>query len=673
MKIRWKDILKNLDIDHEYEGVRYCPKWYGACPFTNKNLLESPNYNPILKLPTSNILEDSGNAEDISNNKDKEEENTDISINSLEINKHHSPQDVKTKDVDDISKALADAMLESSLCDKDKLDTSPAEPYCMDIQSPSLLSEDILVEDSDLEDVTEIPEDELFDNKVFPNPFLLSPEYVNMKESLYSMSENITSMDIGLMSSENALGGDSSVANLKLSIENSFLNETLRETEIKHLSNKTNDEAFKKPCLSEISDNNEILANSQLIADTHAQNNENDIHFTTTITRCNEDGGYFTTTATKEIDITATTKPPTIEFDKSSEIAVIDTVKDSTTISTTTKTATEFNGNVSSVETICDNKYVETDIPIFQLEGIEDSADIQQHNNNSCSENESEDSGNDEKGTHLLSINFENNYSRESLNGTEFESCPHVQSRKTSAATDDQVETRYIAKSPTGETLDKLPPWIAQMIRVSTPTSPREKKKTQLTDSDFEECLCQKTREELELKKEQIELNKELLGIVENANKFVKENMKTHNGCSTPKELMQNVISQQTTPENSESDSPLKPKDLAKIKTPTSKRAKEINESSFLSPISNSEASVFIQKTPSLKLVAENYGSDDQTDGEKLKLLDASEKKCPYCSFEPETSTKIVLPLSLGEEQLKFMEIQAQVSVEIWIIFFSFY
>lgn len=662
MKIRWKDILQNLDIDNEYEGVRYCPKWYGACPYTNKNLMQSPNCDQIIKSSSRTSLEDSGNAEDISNNEG--DENGDISINSMD-NESHSPppQDVKTKNVNDISKALADAMLESNLCDKDRLNISITEPLCVDIQSPRLFSEEILVDNSDVEDIPEIPEDELFDNKVFPNPFMMSPEYVNMKESLYSMSENIASVDFELMSSETALEGDIPALNLKSNNENCLLNASCQQVD-EH-SNKING-CSKGPCLNEISDN-EILDRSS--ADIYPQFNR----------KVNQVKHFQTTT---EIDTTTTTlvngihsKPNTptsavkTEFDEnsSSEIAgIIETANTATTLETTTTPntigTTEVDGNISSVETTFDNdEYDETDIPVFQLDDIQDADDeSQQQNTNSGSENE--DSGNDEKRTDLLSINFENNHSRESLNG--IESCPHVQSRKTSTVSvnDDQVETRYIAKSPTGETLDKLPPWIAQMIRVSTPTSPREKKEIQLTDIEFEECLCQKTKEELELKKEQIELNKELLGIVENANKFVKENMKSHSGRSTPKELMQNATSESQ--DDNDADAPSKPRGLALTETPTSKHINEINESSFLSPISNSEASVFIQRTPSLKLVAEENGSIDRTDGtEKLKLPDSREKKCPYCSFEAETSTKIVLPLSLGEEQLKFMEIQAQVGV----------
>ena len=646
MKIRWKDILQNLDIDHEYEGVRYCPKWYGACPYTNKNLLESPNCNPLLKSPSCNSLEDSGNAEDISNDKGQEDENADISMNSLGNNVlSHSPQqDVKTKNVDDISKALADAMLESSLCDKERLDVSLTEPLCVDIQSPRCFSEDILLNNSDAEDIPEIPEDELFDNKVFPNPFMLSPEHINMKESLYSMSENIASVDFELMSSETALESGNTTAHIKPGIENSLLNEPCQEVENGELSNEING-VLKEPS------NEEIVHYSS--ADSHFQQcNEKDHnetkHFQTTTTDTKEINTTLITTELNENPISDTT-------------AIIETEKNRTQSSTTIETKADE--NILSVETPCDkDDYDETDIPVFQLDDIQDTYDEQQNIDNH-SQNELEDSCNDEKSTDLLSINFENNRSQESLNRTE--SCSHIQSQKTAAANADQVETRYIAKSPTGETLDKLPPWIAQMIRVSTPTSPREKKEMQLTDTEFEECLTQKTKDELELKKEQIELNKELLGIVENANKFVKENMKTHSGRSTPKELMQNATSQLTPPEDNEADIPTKPKDLAITQTPTNKNISELNESSFLSPISNSEASVFIKRTPSLKLVAEENGSVDRADDMKyLDLPDAAEKKCPYCSFEAETSTKIVLPLSLGEENLKFMELQAQVGLK---------
>ena len=651
MKIRWKDILKNLDIDHEYEGVRYCPKWYGACPDGSKNLLNSPTFSPKLQSSTNNDLVDYQNTKDVSNNILEEDRNAEYSIDCQGI----TPTDLNNEDIDNISKALADAMLESdkssSLCNKDRLDLRLTEPLFADLKSPRsprLFSDNVLVDYSDTEDIPEIPEHELFDNKVFPNPFMLSPEYVNRKESLYSMSENIASLDLDLMISKIALESDGQVDNSKLNFENASLNGTCEKSEGADLFllNKTNDQSSKQSfCPIEMDD---------------YYNKEQDEYTTDTIhSQCNGDDDLplLNTTRTATMTITANTD----------EIHI-----------TTTEDADEN----PFVETTLNDKNGETtDIPVFQLDDIDGDEEQQNDclvsgnqyislNNNSQFGNESgEDNDNKEKDTGLetetpstnfLSIAIENNHRRESLNTTEF--CSHVQMRKTSRD-DDSLEKRYIARSPTGETLEKLPPWIAQMIRVSTPTSPRERKEKQFLDTDLEECLCQITREELELKKEQIELNKELLGIVENANKFVQENLKAHSGRSTPKGLLYTDTSHLTLSESNDI-TPIQNDSINTLRSTPIKVHYSIyegSESSFLSPLSNSEANVFIHKTPSLKLVTEE-NTDNTDSGIRLKLPTA--EKCPYCSFEPGTTTKVVLPLSLGEEQLKFMEIQAQVSLK---------
>ena len=651
MKLRWKDILKNMDVDHEYEGVRYCPKWYRGCDDESKDNVYTPKYD---WSKVKSIIDSASPELD-------KHVGIDISIQDNSDNSDR-PNFNKQDEVDEISKALADAMLESvssSLSDKDVLDISLTKhdlSALVSTRSPRF-SDNVLVDHSDTEDVPEIPEDELFDNKVFPNPFEMSPEYVNRKESLYSMSENITSLNLDALTSKLFLqnGGGDQVKLTNYVTENSTMNQicegkrNIDPSLLKSMNSQLNSNISSTDKMIECNGNPEIIPSDNCNDSIQCQNNEDDTDQSPLYTDTNE----------------------TIKTEKS---------------------------NLDLVETCADKKsYDHLDQPVFQFDDIGDILATQRTSSEEdCSINENENANsnsnnneiendyedgigeiNKEKdlittnSNYLSAIPYENTFSRESLNTTEI--CSHeIQTRKLSVD-DGYFETPHIAKSPTGETLEKLPPWIAQMIQASTPTSPRESKENKnIIDIDLEECLCQQTKEELELRKGQVELNKEVLGIVENANKFVNENMKFQSKQSTPKigAILKSVLLES----NADDETPIHDvtptrgvtkSDYYSFTTNNARRDLLKDESSFLSPLSNSEANVFIHKTPSLKLV--NEEDKDFKDGPGNTVVEESVtskySSCPYCSFEPETSTKFVLPLSLGEEQLKFMEIQAQVNL----------
>ena len=201
---------------------------------------------------------------------------------------------------------------------------------------------------------------------------------------------------------------------------------------------------------------------------------------------------------------------------------------------------------------------------------------------------------------------------------------------------------RDCVKSPTGETLDKLPPWIAQMIKASTPPQPltktarsrsliptevHKKRLTRNNSFDNDSALPVKT----------VNYDKNLLGIVENANKYLLEQMHLHNE-KVPTVSLPPVVAEQSL-----------------LKEPVRKSDMPVMG---ISAFQNDNDS-FLVDTPKFQFIP---SSTDSVDSVK-KSANLELNTCPYCDFDPAHPPKIVLPSStaLGEEQLKFIEIQAQV------------
>ncbi|XP_066923802.1 uncharacterized protein [Clytia hemisphaerica] len=637
MKIRWKDILKNLDIDNEYEGVRYCPRWYKACPFSN-----SINSKPIVNFDTGlSELEDS-----VENLNQNGQGATDVIDEDAGCTSEDEDISVETND---ISKALADAMLDEG--DKQSAASHAKQKHCSNegqgdskavpeiiidgqfINSPRPFSDNVLI-DYDEADLDEIPEDELFDNKVFPNPFEMSPEYVNTRETLFSLSENIISLDIDSLHSPKSP-----------SKEITKTNDNLTEN-VDIQSNKPYDN-INQPENGTISGNCSNTSQPEHITENGLENNSR--CDSDNLTEHNETINDTEQCEINDIDIPHQAKSSADEENDESEVL-------------TNGCAT--NNNVSTVF-LFEEDSINSNSEEVERERMDNSYPSHNSNENitqTCKTNS------DREGSEVDLIKA--SLSVDNINGKENENtllddngrCKHTE---TLEVPESPNEKPFIARSPTGQMLEKLPPWIAQMIRASTPTSPKERAKDTERKIDvneiFEQCLCQKTREELELRKEQIELNKELLGIVENANKFVEQNMKVCSRGNTPKQDVEDgdvqfIPIKQTSNEANETG----------ITSSQSLKDVRTLESNFLSPLSSSEASVFLRPTPSLKLVVDDGAStlvEEEVDGASPQRDEdgVESKKCPYCSFEPDSSTKIVLPSSVGEEQLKFMEIQAQV------------
>jgi hypothetical protein len=574
--------LQNLDIDNEYEGVRYCPKWFGACPD-----------NELKKNVVKNVVVDEDLMSSLTDSSEKQDEN-EISTKMNDID-YSNYKDLS--DIDDISVALADAMLE---CDNERNSKSP--DYFYPGISPRKDIDSTLAE---YEDAEIIPESELFDNKVFPNPFMLSPEYVNTQESLYSLSENIECLDIYSLATK----------------KNTVVNTEIESNRDEDINDKFVNFEKEKDLISDTVIVEQVL---DRIIESIVRNN---------LLEC---------------------KNPKPHSQEKALYSDIQTDK-------VLKIYVENNPEIK-IDQFHRNNIIYGDFPNIDcfVEEENDNNDMENKNGNEDkTENDFEDDNNDTNDTknNVLDKGQKENDVSVYFTPKKSESIQIKRNgnllkvHETKKLDTSKNKNLNVAKSPTGESLERLPPWIAQMIRASTPTSPKQSdKKTDYFEGDLQKCLCIETQEEIELRKGQVELNKELIGIVQNANKYVEENMKLHSGSNTPKpgsEISSPVLAR-TSEQSEKYDLP--PSELFE-----NNREEESNNGSlFLAPLSASEADVFLNQTPSLKIIM-----DEKTE---VDGADVTSKKCPYCSFETATSTKIVLPASLGEDQLKFMGIQAKAS-----------
>ncbi|XP_065661460.1 uncharacterized protein LOC101241039 isoform X3 [Hydra vulgaris] len=194
-------------------------------------------------------------------------------------------------------------------------------------------------------------------------------------------------------------------------------------------------------------------------------------------------------------------------------------------------------------------------------------------------------------------------------------------------------------KSPTGEILDNLPPWIAQMIKASTPPQSLTKLKRAKSLVRAETSNRRYTR--LNSFDSALPYDNNLLGIVENANKYLLEQMHLHTEKVGTVSLSQ-VVADELSPKE-----PVKKSDTSVLDIIGTQGIFNQNDDSFLVDI------------PKFQFILNNKDFNDSLN----KSVNSGLNSCPYCNFDPAHPPKIILPSStaLGEEQLKFIEIQAQV------------
>jgi len=221
---------------------------------------------------------------------------------------------------------------------------------------------------------------------------------------------------------------------------------------------------------------------------------------------------------------------------------------------------------------------------------------------------------------------------------------------------------RPLARSPTGESLKNVPPWIAQMINSSGKKTNNEKtdnsKNLKIKNEvNFETERFKKTFVEsnspakIDTKHTSKSQNKELLGIVENANRILQKQIKDHIELNSPKQ------SPHQSPKHRKLEK-LAKKSSLDIKMDFDKICSPSNDA-MMSPLSFHESeNIFLVDTPKFKFISDS--TNDNVDNDP-QISNRSNKNCPYCNFKPDDALSVHLPASLGDEQLKFMSIQAQV------------
>ena len=775
MKLRWKKLLKTLV--NEYEGVRYCPKWYSACPENANEHIES--------FPTAKATVSTSTSEDTSelieevraknvdvkvmiprmiSTDEFEQENPDIELKSLGLicheNSHEElcipnyneirpssyedklsqvyqllksrgnsdaeievelsrlnlldlpsvpvqeqtngvftpdmepvqeqtngiftpdtdvdgalasenfPQNKKsdyisgndtgkqsedsenpecnvTCNISDLSEALADAMLEvdsesctaetskQEVCSNSSAEYIPilSKRESFDVvypeTSPRIIYDNVVHVDQVDTEYAE-PEDQV-DNAinneghiVYPNPFTLPAEYINNQESLYSKSDNFASLDfINLNDSEHSKRAET--------IE-TFVAPTVRDTPDK----KNVDSVIKDTSTLNI---------SELTVKLTKELNERTAGSTPDCTsEMLDTPEYIATDVTTEND--------TSRFDHG------DTCIEATDMSISTpKNIENNNGRIHENKTLFANTPQQLHLELSPRNSMlyENLANFNFEENSVESDARSANSTPAETAEIdiidcVADITCDNVFTsaKEKYNVLDNSHIDKEFSNKTELRTEKRPSVT--TESPTGESLEKLPPWIAQIIKASTPPMPHTHKPQKINKQQKEMVNMQSHTSPIN---RALVHDKNILGIVEKASKYLQENV--NSGNSTPETTHKQCDRVKTDEESND-------------KKNTQKHSKKSISENFsqrsfiLQNHSEDEVDLSMNHTPKFKFVSNGVDDIDfQKDAKKYK---SKYVDCPYCNFKPEDSAKIVLPASMGEDQLKFMEIQAQVLLQ---------
>lgn len=615
-------------------------------------------------------------------------------------------------EVDDIRTALADAMLDvPNTCSPSKEESSASNTACP-MEDFDILNSDS-VPRSNFNTKVNKQQDSVIDptsNKpssiesvqsntepvIFPNPFTLPPEYINNQESLYSQSENFQSLDIANLKTDRSQSvevaevAENSNQSISVKVDEIELN---KDTQTIFLSSPFPEN--RKPvetaenlsnCNSKVDTNmqvnidansnkinivdddsdNQLLLPEQSLDEIDSKNtfapigNENkpdiasevnttsaDCIGNTVDVACDEN--VLGVTATENPDMSNKNNESNAVSAKYTEIVSEENTSDRASIKIMDVSGDENTLGMS----ITENAVVTSDKNVSVISPTENTLDVTGNENNvrilsTCSND----------------IHISN--SDDELNNAEVERL-HLQSNNKSLITpsrpidigfkslaslrDDSPDSLWTpikklsvgearipaSKSPTGESVEHLPPWIAQMIQASTPSSPEKTRcRRSRTNSTPSSISMTKNSNSKSPPTKGVMYDEEILGIVESANKYLEKQAKAHSGRSTPK---QNNVQKQMT-DNVK-------KELDKTKSSPSIR-----------PASCQDIDSFMNVTPKFKFVPHTF---DCNDGPVNDKEDTVFQDCPYCSFNSQEPPQIVLETSLGEEQLKFMEIQAHV------------
>ena len=522
---------------------------------------------------------------------------------------------LECNEVDNISEILADAMEDMSMEKGDtprSVDTNEYRFNGFDFIDPETSPN--VKSDESVENITFIDEDISDTPKKFPNPFSLSKEYINTQESLYSKSENFKSIDLFDKTEE------------KVNKE--------KGNEIENSVSENKDHAKAHP-------ENEVDSTMYISSrGSHTMsfvsnpiNNEDEYRFQSLTNQpnnvCNEDSKQFITNCNSH-NIEGNeefVKLPNglnenhykCKIDNSNNILS----EHETENESESETKPHLKISLSNPDQIAsyDITNLEFDIGQNGLKSHENYSELD------------EEISNITKG---LDLSLQD----KTYNNNELNDDPNVYLH------------RKVARSPTGERLKNVPPWIVQMISPSN--SPKISPKH---DSNNIKSQSQKTLTH--------HFNKELLGIVENANKYLEKELKSLGNSPSKTNVRRSNSTAKLKYENETH------KTVSKHKNEEVNKEEKINTDTtenLNSTISTEKQSSLA--TPLMKLESDHFVFNDYC---KFKFIlktnsvniteenNTQTKECPYCNFEPDQALNVELPSALGDDQLKFMEIQAQV------------
>ena len=522
---------------------------------------------------------------------------------------------LECNEVDNISEILADAMEDMSMEKGDtprSIDTNEYRFNGFDLIDPETSPN--AKSDESVENITFIDEGISDTPKKFPNPFSLSKEYINTQESLYSKSENFKSIDLfdeteEKMNKEKGSEIENSVS------ESRDHTKAHAENEVDSTTYISSKESHTMSCVSNPVSNEDEYRFQSLTNQPNNVDNEDSKQF---ITNCNSHKIEWNEEFVK-LPNGLDENHYKFKIDNSDNILS----KNETENKSESETKPHLKISLSNPDQIASYDITNHEYDI-------DQNGLKSHENYSEPD---EEISNLTKG---LDLSLQDKTS----NNNKLNDDPNVYFH------------RKLARSPTGESLENLPPWIIQMISPSNSSKNSPKHVPKNIKSQSQKTLTHN-------------FNKELLGIVENANKYIEKELKSLENSPSKGSVRRSNSTVKLKSENEIH------KTISKKKNEQANKAEKINND----VTENLNSNISTKKQSSLSPPWKKFEGDKLffNDYCKFKFILKSDcvdnaeennkqtKECPYCNFEPDQALSVELSSVLGDDQLTFMEIQAQV------------
>ena len=522
---------------------------------------------------------------------------------------------LECNEVGNISEILADAMEDMSMEKGDtprSIDNNENRFSGFDLIDPE--NSPNVKSDESVENITFIDEGISDTPKKFPNPFSLSKEYINTQESLYSKSENFKSIDLFEETEEKMNKENGS------EIENSVLDSK------DHPKAHAENEVDSTICISSKGSHTMSFVSSPVnsVDEYRLQsltNQPDDVN--------NEDSKQFITNCNshkiKENEEFVESPNGLNENHYKCKIDNSDHIlsKNETENESQSEAKSQLKISLSNPDQIASYDVTNHEYDI-------DQNGFKSHENYSEFD---EEISNLTKG---LDLSLQD----KTCNNNKLNDDPNVYFH------------RKLARSPTGESLENLPPWIVQMISPSNSSKNSPKHDPNNIKSQSQKTLTH-------------HFNKELLGIVENANKYLEKELKSlenspskvsvRRSNSTVKLESENEIHKTISKEKKEQANKGE-KIITDVTEHVNSTISTKEQSSLATPLRKFESDkLFFNDYCRFKFILKSDCVDNAEENNKQR------KECPYCNFEPDQALNVELSSVLGDDQLKFMEIQAQV------------